>query len=205
MFTLTVIDSDRWIAGGIAHYFRERYIRVNQVDEAHFDSALTLAAGSDVIISEIRALKRDVQDFIELFLRIRRCSPAPRLIILTDFDEPAVLNYVTLQLPEAVILPKSTPVTELAGEIFKTKTPLISEDVQPAHVRSRCALTAREFGLLRMLATKRSLTDIGRSLELSVKTISHHKRNIMRKLNCRNTTELPTLLAEMGFGSPQVR
>ncbi|MBY4888832.1 LuxR C-terminal-related transcriptional regulator [Pantoea sp. DY-15] len=203
MFTLTIIDSDKWIAGGIAHYFRERSVKVKVIDEEQFEKALTIAAGSDVVISEIRTCHRDVQTFVELFFNLRKLLPAPRLIILTDLEEEAVINYVTWRLPEATVISKRTPSTQLAGEIFGGLILHGSKHSVQYPVENHGALTAREFGLLRMLATKRTLTDIGQSLNLSVKTVSNHKRNIMRKLNCKKKNELPTLLAKMGFTNSQ--
>ena len=52
------------------------------------------------------------------------------------------------------------------------------------------ALSDREFQVFRMLAEGKSVTDIATRLNLSVKTVSTHKANLMQKMNMRNTGEL---------------
>jgi DNA-binding NarL/FixJ family response regulator len=52
------------------------------------------------------------------------------------------------------------------------------------------ALTDREFQVLQKLAAGDSVTDTAASLNLSVKTVSTHKANLMAKLGLGNQTEL---------------
>lgn len=70
--------------------------------------------------------------------------------------------------------------------------------------RTKQTLSAREFGLLRMLGQTSNLTDIGYKLHLSCKTISHHRQSIIRKLNCANNKELFSRLSRMGYHSKPV-
>lgn len=200
MFRLTVMDSDRWITDGIAGYFSERSIRVNVIEDAQIDNALLFAAGSDVVISELCAFGRDVQTFTEMFLRLRRLSPATKLIILTGIEEKAVIRYIASLLPDASVLSKRCEIIQLADEVFSCITAKDVSKAPPVIKRRNGALTPREFGLLRMLATKKSLTEIGHLVQLSVKTISHHKKNIMRKLDCHSSADLSPRLRRMGFG-----
>jgi DNA-binding NarL/FixJ family response regulator len=51
-------------------------------------------------------------------------------------------------------------------------------------------LSNRENQVLGLIASGRSLSDIARSLALSVKTISTHKTRMMQKLNVGNNAEL---------------
>lgn len=52
------------------------------------------------------------------------------------------------------------------------------------------SLTDREFEVFRLLAAGVSVTDIGIQLNLSVKTISTHKANLMQKMGLTNPSEL---------------
>lgn len=200
MFTVTVIDSDRWIAQGIACYFSEKHIQVRLINQSQIDSALRIAAGSDVVISELCAFGHDVQALTELLVTLRCVSPATRLIILTDLREKAVISHVLTRLPGACVLSKRCDVRQLAGKVFGHPTGTSSPEEVLTVAYGKEALTAREFGLLRLLATQRTLTDIGHRLQLSVKTISQHRKNIMQKLGCRTLVELPPRLKRMGFG-----
>ena len=51
-------------------------------------------------------------------------------------------------------------------------------------------LSDREFEVFRLLAAGVSVTDIGTQLNLSVKTISTHKANLMQKMGLNNPSEL---------------
>ncbi|WP_182629745.1 LuxR C-terminal-related transcriptional regulator [Pantoea hericii] len=200
MFTVTVMDSDQWIAQGINCYFSEKHIRVRLVEQEEFDVALRIAAGSNVVISELCAFGRDVQAVTELLVCLRRVSPNTRLIILTDVREKAVISHVLSRLPGVCVLSKRSDILQLAGEVFGYAVGPQSQEQALTVRNNKEALTAREFGLLRLLATQRSLTDIGHRLQLSVKTISHHRKNIMLKLGCRTSVELSPRLKRMGFG-----
>lgn len=199
MLTLTVIDSDRWIANGIAQYFSERNIRVNIMTDAQGEDVINIAAGSDVVISELCTFGLDVQAVAELYLRFRRVSPHTRLIFLTDLNEKAITQYITVLLPGARVLSKRCEIKQLANEIFGHALRPAEESPYSSVRHKSSVLTPREFGLLRLLATSASLTDIGRKLQLSVKTVSQHRKNIMRKLNCRTSVELVPRLVRMGF------
>ncbi len=52
------------------------------------------------------------------------------------------------------------------------------------------SLSHREFEVMRRLAAGESVTDIATALNLSVKTVSTHKANLMAKLALQNQTEL---------------
>jgi len=199
MFKLTVIDDDRWIAEGIACYFSEKHIRVNILTEGHGEEMFRSVVGSDVIISEISACGLDVQALIELLATVKNLSPSTRLIILTNLEERAITGYICSALPGIKIVSKRSDITLLANEIFGSVNNCTLQQKTTFSMPKNNVLTQREFGLLRLLATHRTLTDIGRVLRLSCKTVSHHRKSIIRKLNCSSITELPPLLERLGF------
>lgn len=200
MFNITVMDSDRWITAGIAQYFNDRHIQVSVINDAHATDALGIATGSDIVISELYGFGRDVQEVSELFVMLRMLSPSTRVIFLTDLNEKAVIRYVTALLPNARVLHKSCDIHRLASEVFSCASQSDDEIVALSVKRKSGALTAREFSLLPLLATHKSLTEIAKKLHLSVKTISHHRTSIMRKLHCRTALDLSPRLTNMGFG-----
>jgi two-component system, NarL family, invasion response regulator UvrY len=52
------------------------------------------------------------------------------------------------------------------------------------------SLSDREYQVLCMIASGKTVSEIGRELELSVKTISTYRARILKKLGLRNNTEL---------------
>jgi len=51
-------------------------------------------------------------------------------------------------------------------------------------------LSSREFQVMRMLASGKTLTEIARDLALSVKTVSTYRARILLKIGMKNNSEL---------------
>jgi len=64
------------------------------------------------------------------------------------------------------------------------------------------SLSDREFEVFRMLAAGDAVTDIAGKLNLSVKTVSTHKANLMQKLGLHNPTELVRYALKHGLTDP---
>lgn len=59
-----------------------------------------------------------------------------------------------------------------------------------AQAQEHECLSDREFQIFRLLASGEPLTEIGNKLFLSVKTVSSHRTNILRKLNMKSNSEM---------------
>ena len=64
------------------------------------------------------------------------------------------------------------------------------------------ALSAREFEVFRLLAAGTSVTDIAAKLNVSVKTASTHKANLMHKMALQNQSELVRYAIRHGLADP---
>jgi len=65
-------------------------------------------------------------------------------------------------------------------------------------------LTEREFEVFRQLVAGLSVTDLAARLNLSVKTVSTHKSNLMQKLGVKNQSELVRYAMKHGIGGDEV-
>ncbi len=63
-------------------------------------------------------------------------------------------------------------------------------------------LTDREFEVFRLIAVGMSVTEIAGRLNLSAKTISTHKANLMQKMNLQNQSELIRYAIRHGVTEP---
>jgi len=63
-------------------------------------------------------------------------------------------------------------------------------------------LSDREFEVFRMLVAGEAVSDIAARLNLSVKTVSTHKSNLMQKLGLANQTELVRYALKHGLADP---
>jgi DNA-binding NarL/FixJ family response regulator len=74
----------------------------------------------------------------------------------------------------------------------------------PVHPRAErvhreVSLTAREIGILRMVARGESNKEIAEHLNLSVHTVTAHRSNMMRTLGMHKTAELVTYAVANGL------
>ena len=63
-------------------------------------------------------------------------------------------------------------------------------------------LSAREFEVFQLLAAGQSVTDIAVRLNVSVKTVSSHKANLMQKMSLHNQSELVRYAIRHGLAEP---
>jgi DNA-binding NarL/FixJ family response regulator len=64
------------------------------------------------------------------------------------------------------------------------------------------SLSDREFEVFRLLVSGAAVSDIAHQLNLSVKTVSTHKANLMQKLGLSNQTELVRYALKHGLADP---
>ena len=60
----------------------------------------------------------------------------------------------------------------------------------PSHGTDHQALSDREYQVLCLIASGKTVSEIGRELKLSVKTISTYRGRVLKKLSLRNNTEI---------------
>ena len=65
-------------------------------------------------------------------------------------------------------------------------------------------LTEREFEVFRQLVAGLSVTEVAAALNVSVKTVSTHKANLMQKLGLHNQTELVRYAIRHGLAGEDV-
>ncbi|SDG15919.1 response regulator [Paraburkholderia phenazinium] len=136
---------------------------------------------------------------VDLIRRVRAEQPALPVLVLSIHNEAQVVSralragatgYVTKDSDPEVLL---AAIRKLAAGgrfidpklvdaiVFETH----SGDAPPHEV-----LSDREFQVLQMLASGKSINDIAETLALSAKTISTHKMRLMQKLGLGNNAEL---------------
>lgn len=199
MFKLTVLDNDKWVAEGVAYYFAEKHIITCIPESVKSHDIIRIVSDSDIVISELSAYGRDVQYFSEVLMDINEKLPHTRLILLTDIKKPAILGYIHKLMPDVTILSKRSEIQTLADAVFSHEVGMEVTTGRNLIDQHANALTSREFSLLRSLASGHSLVKIANELNISGKTVSHHRRKIIKKLNCRNMMELTHVLVDMGF------
>lgn len=129
--------------------------------------------------------------------------PETRIVILSMHDNP---EYISSALSHGAVgyLLKDVPTDEIKQAIdvvMRGETYLCTGaqgSIAPAKDGAREALTEREQTILLQLASGKSNKDVARALDISVRTVETHRKNIKRKLGISSTAGLTRYALEHG-------
>ena len=171
----------------------------------------TLSSGQD-IIDQIETLDPDVilldlnmpgiggLSTTEILLERR---PHTRILILSMHDSPEYINSALSHGAMGYVL-KDVPTEEIkhaidavmAGERYLCTGAQGSLEPEPGDARAQ--LTNREQTILLQLAQGKSNKDVALALDISVRTVETHRKNIKRKLGISSTAGLTRYALEHG-------
>ena len=162
------------------------------------------------VIERVRSLEFDLllldmsmpgKSGIELIKQVRAEKPKLRILILSMHEEHQYAVRA-IRAGASGYLTKESAARQLVAAIRKVAAggAFISAEVAeqlalgampgaaagPPHA----ALSDREFQVFRLIAEGKSVTDIAERLNLSVKTVSTHKSNVLHKMDMTNAGEL---------------
>ena len=179
------------------------------------------ASNSAEVIQQVRELDFDVlvldlsmpgRSGMELIKLVRCEKPRLRILVLSMHEE---LQYAVRSIKSGAsgYLTKDSTPTQLMQVLRKVAAggAFISAGVAEqlalgSMLGSSCApherLTDREFEVFRLIAIGMSVTDIAGRLNLSAKTISTHKANLMQKMSLLNQSELIRYAIKHGVTEP---
>ena len=163
----------------------------------------------DVLVLDLSMPGRSGMDLIKL---VRSEKPQLRILVLSMHQE---LQYAIRAIKNGAsgYLTKESAPDQLEQAIRKVASggAFISAEVAEqlalgampgSQAVPHESLSNREFEVLQMLVAGVSLTDIGTKLNLSVKTVSTHKTNLMQKMGLQNQNELIRYAIKHGLTEP---
>ncbi len=163
----------------------------------------------DVLVLDLSMPKRSGMELIKL---VKAEKPKLRILVLSMHQE---IQYAIRAIKSGAsgYLTKETAPTLLEHALRKIAAggAYISAEVaeqlalgaMPGGTKApHEALSDREFEVFRLLAAGTSVTEIGGRLNLSVKTVSTHKANLMQKLGLQNAADLVRYAIKHGVGEP---
>ena len=142
-------------------------------------------------------------------------SPDVKVLILTMHKDKEYVFYAISAGAEGYLL-KEDADTELFAAVEKIRqgghyiSPLLSGDlthelIQASHKGQAMSppepLTVREREVLKLIAEGISNKEIADLLFISIRTVEHHRANIMRKLNIKQTANLIKYAIRKGYTS----
>lgn len=154
----------------------------------------------DVILLDLNMPQVNGLTATEIILERR---PDTRILILSMHDSPeyistalshGAMGYVLKDVPTEEV--KTAIDTVMAGSRYLCTG--ARESLRPAQSDGREPLTSREQTILLELAQGKSNREVGRTLEISVRTVETHRKNIKRKLGISSTAGLTRYAIEHG-------
>lgn len=136
---------------------------------------------------------------VGLIRRVRTEQPALPILVLSIHNEAQVVSralragatgYVTKDSDPEILLAAIRKLAAGGRFIDPKLVDAIVFDSHTGDAPPHEVLSDREFQVLQMLASGRSINDIADAFALSAKTISTHKMRLMQKLNLTNNAEL---------------
>jgi len=141
---------------------------------------------------------------IELCTQVKRLSPATVVIAISNHTERSIIMQMLQNGASGYILKnasveelKNCIETALNGELAFSKE-VIEIIAKPSvnDLKGRAKFTKREKEILRLIAQGKTTACIADELFLSPLTIETHRRNMMQKLDVKNSIELINLATE---------
>lgn len=134
---------------------------------------------------------------------LRGLTPAPRVLILTNYDTDAdILSAV--EAGASGYLLKDAPPSELisaaraAASGASALSPTIAQRLGSRRKAVGAALSAREIEVIGLVAAGKSNSEIGRALFLSEATVKSHLSHIFTKLGVSSRTRAVAAAREAG-------
>ncbi|MGN7723273.1 response regulator [Chitinophaga sp. 22620] len=161
---------------------------------------------ADLVLLDLNMPQLDGIRTLEI---LRRQYPALKILVLTNYNQPQLLNevrklgadgYLLKNSPSSVLKTAIATIAE-GGSFFEVLQP------QETHIPSyfldefmkKYQLTKREVEIIRMVGSELTSREIGTQLFISEFTVNTHRKNIMRKLELKNTAGLLNFAKQHGI------
>jgi DNA-binding NarL/FixJ family response regulator len=158
----------------------------------------------DVVLLDLNMPKLDGLKSLQ---EIKLKNPAIKVLILTNYNQPELIDEVRKLKADGFIVKNSS-----ASELREAVTKIISgekffNEAQRSPVLDETSyffddflkkfkLTRREVDIIRLVCRELSSKQIAAELHLSEFTVSTHRKNIQRKLNIKNVAGLVAFAKE---------
>jgi two-component system, NarL family, nitrate/nitrite response regulator NarL len=175
---------------------------VGAVRSAHAALALAEQENPDVVMMDINMPELSGLDAIELF---RERLPRARLLMLSMHDSREYISTAVMYGASGYILKDVSPteiisaIEAVAGNGTYFSSGVAEAILKGAKPNAVVPLTTREQAVLLLLARGRSNKDVALELDISVRTVETHRKNIKKKLGIGTTAGLTRYVIDHGL------
>jgi len=165
----------------------------------------------DVLVLDLSMPGRSGMELIKL---VKAEKPRLRILVLSMHQEQqyavraiksGASGYLTKESAPASLVQAITKIAGGGAFISAEVAEQLALGAMPgSQALPHETLSDREFQVMKQLVAGHSVTDIAARLNLSVKTVSTHKANLMQKMALANQAELVRYAIKHGLDSPAV-
>jgi two-component system, NarL family, nitrate/nitrite response regulator NarL len=209
MINILIADDHKMVIDGLkALLSEEKNIKVIGQALSGNEVIRFLKQNSDQVDLIILDINMPDTDGIETAKHVHHQYPRIKILILSMYNRPLFIKNLIEAGVSGYIL-KNTGKEELLSAISKITngedyfsaeiTKSIMTSFKEVHLATEAQLTKREQEILRLLAKALTTSEIAEQLFLSTHTIDTHRKNLLSKLNLKNTPALVKYAIENGF------
>lgn len=199
MIRLIIADDHAIVRGGLKQLFALA-LDITVVGEAENSSQLMNLLIENSVDLVLLDLNMPDLGGVEMIIQLRAQHPLLPILVLSMHNELQIVSRALKAGASGYLTKDNDPETLLLAirkvcEGGRFIDPRLAEkmvfefdsfDQKKLHEK----LSTREFQILQLLASGKSINDIGRELAISNKTVSTYKARLFEKLNINNTAEL---------------
>ena len=191
-----IIDDHKLFTNGLSAILESIGLKVMSTFENGTKAVLYLQNNEvDIIFSDINMPE---MDGLKLCKRLKREKVKAKIIILSMYEDPNIIKEA-FDCGASAYLSKNTDKEEIIKAIEKSldNKKYVNKHLLKKKEREeedtftlKYKLTLREREVLQLLLDESSNSQIGKALDISIRTVETHRKNIMLKLNVKNNIGL---------------
>jgi len=207
---IVVLDCQKMFVEGLDAYFnlyQKNFKILNRVCSAEELQKAILIDEFDILIMELNIPD---QDGLSLIQHLRNENPEIKILVLSSYTDTKLVRNAMINGASGYVAKKSTfrelvyGIEEIKegntyiGDGLRTSPAAYKKEIEPIKIKSKYndtftlkqKLTKREQEILELITQGKSNKHIGKELFISFQTVGVHRKNIMKKLDIRNTISL---------------
>jgi DNA-binding NarL/FixJ family response regulator len=194
-----IIDDHKLFTNGLSSILESIGLRVMSTFQNGKEAFLYLQNNEiDIVFTDINMPE---MDGLKLCKRLKRDKVKAKIIILSMYENPNIIKEA-FDCGASAYLSKNTEKEEIIKAIEKSlnnkkyvnkrllKKKEREEEEEEDTFTLKYKLTLREREILQLLLDEENNRQIGKSLDISTRTVETHRRNIMLKLDVKNNIGL---------------
>ena len=195
-----IIDDHKLFTDGLSSILESIGLRVMSTFQNGKEAVLYLQNNEiDIVFSDINMPE---MDGLKLCKRLKRDKVKAKTIILSMYEDPNIIKEA-FDCGASAYLSKNTEKEEIIKAIEKSlnnqkyvnkrllkKKEREEEEEEEDTFTLKYKLTLREREILQLLLDQENNRQIGKTLNISIRTVETHRRNIMLKLDVKNNIGL---------------